>query len=147
MYHTILVPLDGTKQAEAILPQVEMLARLHAARVLFLRVLQPAPVLARPAGAGPALRAEPQAQEWDTATIYLAGKRGEFRELGLPAATCLETGPVVETILRVAAQSGADLIAMASHGRTALEQLGSRSVAAGLLHGSQCPLLLVRSCN
>jgi nucleotide-binding universal stress UspA family protein len=145
MYHTILVPLDGTCQAEAILPQVEKLARSHEARVVFLRVLQPVPALARVPGSNSTWSAEMQTHEWDNATVYLAGKRGEFRKMGLQASSCLESGPVVETILRVAAQCDADLIAMASHGRTALEQLAARSVAAGVLHRANCPLLLVRS--
>ena len=145
MYHTILVPLDGTRQAEAILPQVEELARSHEARVVFLRVLQPVPALNRLPGPYVGWSADMQTHEWDGATVYLTGKRGEFREMGLQASSCLESGPVVETILRVAAQFSADLIAMASHGRTALEQLSARSVAAGVLHGAKCPLLLVRS--
>ena len=145
MYHTILVPLDGTRQAEAILPQVEALAQSHEARVVLLRVLQPAPALMRVSGSPTAWSANMQTHEWDSATVYLAGKRGEFRKMGIQASSCLEAGPAVETILRVAAQCGADLIAMASHGRTALEQLAARSVAAGVLHGAHCPLLLVRS--
>jgi nucleotide-binding universal stress UspA family protein len=145
MYHTILVPLDGTRQAEAILPQVEELARSHEARVVFLRVLLPVPALARAHGSYKTWSVETQTHEWDNATVYLAGKRGEFRRLGLQASSCLEAGPVVEIILRVAAQCGAGLIAMASRGRTASEQLATRSVAAGVLHGANCPLLLVRS--
>jgi hypothetical protein len=35
MYQTILVPLDGSKGAEALLPQVESLARQHNAKVIF----------------------------------------------------------------------------------------------------------------
>ncbi|MEP7356214.1 MAG: universal stress protein [Anaerolineales bacterium] len=145
MYHTILVPLDGTRQAEAILPQAEELARSHEARLVLLRVLQPVPALIHIPGPYGTWSADMQTHAWDNATVYLAGKRGELRELGLQASSCLEAGPAVETILRVAAQCGADLIAMASHGRTALEQLAARSVAAGVLHGANCPLLLVRS--
>ena len=35
MYQTILVPLDGSKESEAILPQVESLARQHNAKMGF----------------------------------------------------------------------------------------------------------------
>lgn len=38
MYKTILVPLDGSKRAEAILPHVEELAWRYDAKVVFLRV-------------------------------------------------------------------------------------------------------------
>ena len=46
MYHTILVPLDGSKRAEAILPHLEELARRYEAKVLFLQVIEPVPLLA-----------------------------------------------------------------------------------------------------
>jgi nucleotide-binding universal stress UspA family protein len=65
--------------------------------------------------------------------------------LGLDAAICVEDGPVVETILRVAERYEAGLIAMASHGRTGLGRVFYGSVAAGVLHGADRPLLLVRS--
>ena len=38
MFRRILVPLDGSALAEAILPQVEELAGLHGAEVVLLRV-------------------------------------------------------------------------------------------------------------
>ena len=41
MYKTILVPLDGSKRAEAILSHVEQLAQRYTAKVIFLQVVQP----------------------------------------------------------------------------------------------------------
>ena len=41
MYSTILVPLVGSKRAEAILPHAEELARRYGARVIFLQVVEP----------------------------------------------------------------------------------------------------------
>ena len=38
MYQTILVPVDGSKRAEAIFTYVEKLAKMNDARVIFLRV-------------------------------------------------------------------------------------------------------------
>ncbi len=40
MYHTILVPLDESKRAEAILPHAEELAQHDNAQVIFLRVVE-----------------------------------------------------------------------------------------------------------
>ena len=45
MYHTILVPLDGSKRAEAILPHLEQLARRYEAKVIFLQVIELAPLV------------------------------------------------------------------------------------------------------
>ena len=40
MYNTILVPLDGSKRAEAILPHVEELVHQHNAKVIFMQVVE-----------------------------------------------------------------------------------------------------------
>ena len=41
MYKTILVPLDGSQRAEAVLPHVESLAQRNKAKVIFLEVVAP----------------------------------------------------------------------------------------------------------
>lgn len=43
MYKRILVPLDGAKRSEAILPQVESLAHQFGASIILLEVLEPPP--------------------------------------------------------------------------------------------------------
>ncbi|MCB0137738.1 MAG: universal stress protein, partial [Caldilineaceae bacterium] len=55
------------------------------------------------------------------------------------------SGPVVTAILDVAEREKADLIAMASHGRTGLSRVFYGSVAAGILHKADRPLLLIRA--
>ena len=76
---------------------------------------------------------------------YLAALQGEFREKGIKGRTSVGEGPIVEAIISVAEREGADLIALASHGRTGLSQVFYGSVAAGVLHRVDRPLLLVRS--
>ena len=44
MYHKILVPLDGSKRADRILPHVEELARRYKAKVIFLQVIEYMPL-------------------------------------------------------------------------------------------------------
>lgn len=56
-------------------------------------------------------------------------------------------GPVVEEIAQSAEREEADLIAMASHGRTGLARVFYGSVAAGVLHRLDRPLFLIRSLN
>ena len=41
MYKKILVPLDGSKRAEAILPHVEELAHRFDAKIVFLEIIEP----------------------------------------------------------------------------------------------------------
>jgi nucleotide-binding universal stress UspA family protein len=85
---------------------------------------------------------EQQAQE---AAAYLAARQAEFREKGIEARTRVAFGPVVGEIINMAEREGADLIAMASHGRTGPARIFYGSVAAGVLHRVDRPLLLIRA--
>ena len=145
MYKNILVPLDGSKRAEAILSHVEELAQRYHAKVVLLRVVSVAPLVGRAEGAIVALQQEELQLRTQEAESYLAALQGEFREKGIEAATRIVQGPVVEEILLAAEREGADLIAMASHGRTGLSRVFYGSVAAGVLHRIDRPLLLIRS--
>jgi nucleotide-binding universal stress UspA family protein len=146
MYKKILVPLDGSKRAETILPHVEELALNFKAQVVFLHVIEPHYVFTSPHGFN-MYNIEEISHEANTkqAKTYLAGLAGEFREKGIKAKTYVEDGPVSHTILNIAEREEADLIAMASHGRTGLSQVFYGSVAASLLHSVDRPLLLIRA--
>ena len=54
-------------------------------------------------------------------------------------------GLAVEQIVEIADREGSDLIATASHGRTGLSRVFYGSVAAGVLHRIDRPLLILRS--
>ena len=54
-------------------------------------------------------------------------------------------GPVVKEILDFAEEEKVDLIALSSHGRTGLSRLFYGSVAAGILHQVDRPLLVIRA--
>jgi nucleotide-binding universal stress UspA family protein len=84
-------------------------------------------------------------QATQEAEDYLTALRGEFREKGIEAQAVIVHGPVVEAIITTAEREGADLIAMASHGRSGLGSVFYGSVAAGVLHRVDRPLLIVRS--
>ena len=145
MYHTILAPLDGSKRAEVILPHLEELARRHEAKVIFLQVIEPVLQLAA-SGMTYMSQVEKEFEKQSKqAETYLAGLKGEFREKGIEARTCVAQGPVVEEILIVADRENVDLIAIASHGRGGLSRVFYGSVAAGVLHRIDRPLLLIRS--
>jgi nucleotide-binding universal stress UspA family protein len=145
MYRTILVPLDGSKRAEAILPHVEQLANHYGARLVFLQVIEPVANSSYLAGPMPYISSN-TFKQWETAAkTYLAGMRGEFREKNIEARIRVECGPVVRVIIDCAESEGADLVAMSSHGRTGLARVVYGSVAAGVLQRVDRPLLLIRS--
>jgi nucleotide-binding universal stress UspA family protein len=147
MYHTILVPLDGSGRAEAILPQVENLARALHSRVVLLRVVDPASFVIGLEGMPLDATRDLIDAEAKEAEQYLEGKRGELRARGVDAYASVRYGAIVQGILDAAEAENADLIAMSSHGRTGLARFFYGSIAAGVLNKADRPLLIVRAAN
>ena len=144
MYNNILVPLDGSKRAEKILRHVEHLAHCFSAKVILLQVVKPPNNISYEETAIQLFRQDIK-QLTKQAESYLSALKGEFREKGIRAKTCVVNGPVVKEIIDCAEREDADLIAMTSHGRTGLARAFYGSVAAGVLHLIDRPLLIVRS--
>jgi nucleotide-binding universal stress UspA family protein len=147
MYKTILVPLDGSKRAERILPHVKELALRFEAKMILLQIVEGSSATAIPFGVPPELYIAASEQSFRDAETYLTGLQGEFQEKGFLVKTSVESGPVVNRIIRVAENEDVDLIAMASHGHTGLARVFYGSVAAGVLHQVDRPLLLIRAEN
>lgn len=145
MYKVILVPLDGSVRAEAILPHVTNLARCYQAKVVFVQVVEPEPLIIGPDVVYPMINQEMAEERTTAAQTYLADKKAEFSQKEIAVETYVGHGPVVEEIIRYADRTKADLIAMASHGRTGLSRVFYGSVAAGVLNRVDRPLLLIRS--
>jgi nucleotide-binding universal stress UspA family protein len=145
MYKRILVPLDGSARAEAIMPHVEGLARCFGATLILLQVIEPAPVILDPQDLQAAAFVDEMSIREEEARKYLAARQAALQSAGVASETRLARGPVVQTINSLADSETVDLIAMASHGRTGLAQVFFGSVALGVLHHATRPLLLVRS--
>jgi nucleotide-binding universal stress UspA family protein len=146
MYRTILVPLDGSPRAEAILPHVEDLARRYGARVLLLHVdTEPPLMLEHDEVVDMARYVEKRRARRAHIEGYLQGIIDRWRGKGIEAARELGQGPVVACIIETAARAKADLVAVASHGRSGGERTFYGSVSAGVLQQIDRPLLMVRS--
>lgn len=151
MYKKILVPLDGSKRAEKIMPHVEILAIQGKASVVLLQVVEPAS-----AEFTPSLNMMVTPQELDlywkslqaaeeAAKEYLKKQVAALEKKEIKTTGIVKRGEAVNSIIEVAKKEKADLIAMASHGRTGLSRVFYGSVANGLLHKVDRPLLLVRA--
>lgn len=145
MYKTILVPVDGSKRAEAIFTYVEKLVRMNDARAIFLRVEEEPIMLGRDEIIETTKYQEDYKARVKRATAYLDDLKAAFRAKGIHAVTRLAYGPVVKAILSIAADTGADLIALATHGLGGLARVSYGSVAAGVLQAADIPILLIRS--
>jgi nucleotide-binding universal stress UspA family protein len=145
MFKTIVVPLDGSKRAEAILPHVVEMGKCMNSQILLLQVIEPVLLPYEVHGYVPEMDARRTEEERTTAEDYLEDIARQFRQSGLTAFVRVEVGQVVETILEVCKIEGGQLIALASHGRTGLSRAFYGSIADGLLNRCTCPMLVVRS--
>jgi nucleotide-binding universal stress UspA family protein len=144
MYQKILVPLDGSKVAEAILPCVVWLARGFDARVTLLTVApsrkeagQPSP---RASGLSSAETMERLAIE---PTRYLEGVAKYLEVRRIEAEPVVVEGDAAETILAQARERGCDLIAMSTRGRSGLGRGLLGSVTDAVVRSSDIPVLVV----
>jgi nucleotide-binding universal stress UspA family protein len=124
---------------------VEELARHFDTKVVFLQVIEPTTFIAASETAFYAHYEEEVEEKKKQAEVYLAGIKGGFREKGIETKVRVVHGPVVDAIIAAAESENADLIAIASHGRSGLSRVFYGSVAAGILNRADRPLLLIRS--
>jgi nucleotide-binding universal stress UspA family protein len=138
MFARILVPLDGSVLAEAILPQVTELATLHGAEIILLRV-----ALAHTfPGTNQTVA---QVQAIHAAEAYLGGVVEGLLTDGIKARTVVRYGHAADEILDQAEAGCADLIAMSTHGRSGVRRWMLGSVAEKVLRAATVPVLLVRA--
>ncbi len=147
MYRRILVPLDGSKRAESILPYVEELARVHGSTIIFIQVIEPVTAMVTPYDMAAYVDNGLTESCIRDAETYLTSLKNEYGQKNLRARYRVEQGPIVRTVIEVARDEDADVIAMASHGRSGLARVFYGSVAAGILQQADRPLLLVRACG
>ena len=129
MYKKILIPLDGSKLAEHILPYARFLARALGIPVELLRVNDPA----RLAAYSPPLQG----------SEYLEAVARSFPDINSVTRE-VALGKAAEVIADWDAGQAQTLIAMATHGRSGAQRWLLGSVADKVLHGSRNHLLLVR---
>jgi nucleotide-binding universal stress UspA family protein len=145
MYKSVLVPLDGSIRAEGILPHVESIAIPNQAKVYLVRVEEPPLLL----GIDEVIDPEKNRQEFERkkkdAQAYLDEKKGQLEKKGMKVETRLAFGQVVKSILDIAEEVHADLVALASHGFSGSQRMFYGSVAAGILHRIDRPLLMIRT--
>jgi nucleotide-binding universal stress UspA family protein len=143
MYSKILVPLDGSKTAEKVLPYARHLAGKFKIPVELLAVLDIAE-MATHVSAERVRHLDTMIEDGMRAsTTYLRGIATTFPEGNV---TCtVEKDRAEEAIIGKAGADGGTLIAMATHGRSGMDRFLLGSVAEKVLRGSANPLVLVRA--
>lgn len=142
MYKRALVPVDGSPLAEAIVPFVLEIAKPLDMAIVLLRVLEPIPPMAVE-GTRHAAFDDVTARRRD-AEEYLARVAAGLRSRGVRVSWEVRVGRAAETILHTAQDTGSDLIAMSTHGRSGLGRLLFGSVAEQVLREAEVPVFLMR---
>jgi nucleotide-binding universal stress UspA family protein len=140
VYQKIVVPLDGSKLAEEILPIVFQLASGLDARVLLVAIVDE-DVVAPKAGAPPVDVARDAMNKADRYLRSLAPYLHLPRERVHVMAT---VDHVATGILKEAKREPDTLIAMSTHGRSGVGRFAIGSVADKVLQATRIPLLLYR---
>jgi len=138
----VLVPLDGSKESEAVIPYIEELASKLEAEVVLLRILEVNYEIFQASQLEQLESARVAAKDYIEKTAAQLKQRGvaastEFREVMVSAAA--------EEIIKLADEIRVDLVAMSTHGRSGVSRWTFGSVADRVLHEGNTPLLLVRT--
>jgi nucleotide-binding universal stress UspA family protein len=151
MFSKVLVPLDGSKVGEAALPVIEQLiSKLAAGTKVEVILLGVVSILRHWVVVGEASAPVSYTEEElkiirQKVEDYLV-KTGEFlKKKGVTVRTIVSTGNAADEIIKAADDTGADLIAMSTHGRSGLKRLAFGSITDKVLHHSRIPVLTVRA--
>lgn len=135
----LLVPLDGSRLAEAALPAAFALAARCGAEVTLLHVIEH--------NAPSTVHGEPHLDEVDEAHAYLESVAARYQDTGV--AIDLHVHPnqehdVARSIGQHADELAADLIALATHGSSGLRGFLFGRIAQQVLRHTDTPVLLVQ---
>ena len=143
MFRTILVPLDGSRFAEAALPAAAHLARSARSRLHVILAHQPAGAVV---GVGemvvPSNELDSELKLQEQSYVEETARRAGEAGLG-PIEFRLLDGPAGPTVCEEAGRVEADLVVMATHGRGAIGRLWFGSVADYVARHVSVPVLLV----
>lgn len=153
MYRKILVPLDGSPLAESVLDHVTSIAGgCQAQSVLLLQVVEP---FYMPSGVDDAMEnIDPKAvnaQNEKSALEYLNRVADRLKIDNVKVDTvvimseALGSSNIARSISEYATNSKADLVVIATHGRSGVSRWVWGSVADRILRSACIPVLMVRA--
>ena len=135
MLERVLLPLDGSDNAERVLPHARRLLLNRDAEIVVLRVTD---------GASPNLSVLAPAIEAE-AERYARRMAFQWAHEGRPASALVRAGGAAATILRVAKELEVSLIVLSTHGRTGFQRLLMGSVAEKVVRKATCPVMTVKA--
>jgi nucleotide-binding universal stress UspA family protein len=146
MYRHILVPLDGSALAEQVLPHVHALAANEGTtKITLLRAVPPVFTTSVDYSGMLATSAADTLETLeDEARAYLDAIAAQFRAEGYSVRTEVSAMPAAEAILDYAESQQADLITIATHGRSGVSRWVFGSVTQKVVQTCPVPVLVIR---
>ena len=145
----ILATLDGSAEAERVIPHVSALASLKGAETILLMVCEP-PMI--PSDRSPDIK--PSWEEWrdqllancrSQSTRYLSGIQKAFQDQGLNAKIEVTMGKPAEEILNYTERGNIGLISITTHGRSGISRWAYGSVAGKIIYAASVPILIINA--
>ena len=143
---SILIPLDGSKESEAVIPYIEEIAaRLNVEVVLFLVVAKAYHAEAVGDGVAQLPYSEEEMEPLvASAESYIQKRCALLESRGIVTRSAVKVGNAAEEIIKLADEIRSDMVAMSTHGRSGISRWTLGSVANKVLHGGNTPVLLVK---
>ncbi|MBI4220330.1 MAG: universal stress protein [Chloroflexi bacterium] len=143
----VIVPLNGSRHAEAALAHAEAMAKAYKATVVPLKVIE-APTLAY--SATPYVWTGNYVDELDRALTadaqqYLKTMTSRITRAGYDATPMVKHGVPTAKIFEVAEAKPESVIVMSTRGHSGVTRWVLGSVADGMVHTASMPVLLVRT--
>jgi nucleotide-binding universal stress UspA family protein len=127
IFKKVLVPLDGSRESEAVLPHISEIARNLKMEIILLKVIKKAN------------------NGYDSTETYLKNCCHRLEQAKIPARYEVKIGSAAEEIIDLADELASDLVAMSTRGQAATSIWPLGSVAQKILLGGNTPLMLIRA--
>jgi nucleotide-binding universal stress UspA family protein len=141
---TVLVPVDGSRFSEMVLPAALALADDLGAEIVLVRVDPRTHDILRGEEEFLSSPGAPLYQPVVAVRQYLEDLVARVRtDSGVPISYRVECGDPATAIIAATEEAHAALVVMATHGRTGFQRMAIGSVADGVLQHGRAPLVLV----
>jgi nucleotide-binding universal stress UspA family protein len=143
MFHKILIPLDGSRLAETA---IDAAVKFDGSAILLVTAidLPKVPIYGYETlnPSLPTFEVDAQSiKSW--AHAYLERVSEPLREQGFEVSCVVDVGDPEDVIVKTAAEQGADVIVMCTHGRTGVGRWLFGSVTHKVLGSAHCPVMVI----
>lgn len=142
----ILIAVDGSVPSRAAARAVAARPWPRDSEFRLITVVQPPPWMPEPFMVSAEVHAEMQREHERRSRAVLEEVAAELQTAcpGTPVTTCLEMGSPKEVLVEQAAQWGADLVVVGTHGQSPLSRFVLGSVAHAVALHAPCSVEIVR---